>query len=724
MFQFPVAQALLVLALQQPNVTVAVSVDASADRHAISPLVYGVNFGDDAQAAALRWPVRRWGGNSTTRYSWQDDIANHASDWFFYNIESGPDPGTLPDGSAADVFIDATRAAGGEPIVTVPLIGWTPIDRVRRWGFSVDKYGPQQATECTVTGNPPWCQADAGNGNHPDGTPITGNDPHDTSREIGPDFVTGWMAHIAGRTGTAGQGGPRLFALDNEPDLWNSTHRDVHPTPLSYDEIWQRTVDYASAIKTQDPAALVMGPVPWGWCAYFWSALDGCSDGGPDLASHGGVHYLEWYLQQAHDYETAHGERLVDYLDVHYYPQASGVALSDDESAATSALRLRTLKSLYDPGYVDESWIGDCCGGIVELIPRMKAWIAQRYPGTKLAVTEYNWGNDDGPSSALAQAEALAIFGREGVDLATRWVSPAPDTRVEDAFRMYRDYDGAGSPVAGDSVRAVSADVDSLGAYAVAGSGTRLFLLLFNKATASLDADVASASPLHWRSRLWRFDPADRLASAGTALPSAGGLTLTLPARSATLAVTLLDFGDVPPSHPFYDFVMTVADDGVSVGCGGGSYCPDDAITRAQMAVFLLKAKLGASYSPPPATGSVFSDVPAGAFAAEWIEDLAGRGITAGCGGGRYCPDAPVTRAEMAVFLLKTSLGNGYGPPAATGTVFDDVHPGDFAADWIEDLAARAITGGCQASPPLYCPGNPNTRGEMAVFVTKAMDLP
>ncbi len=375
---------------------------------------------------------------------------------------------------------------------------------------------------------------------------------------------------------------------------------------------------------------------------------------------------------------------------------------------------------------MDESWIGSCCGGIVQLIPRMKAWIAARYPGTKLAITEYNWGNDGGESSALAQAEALALFGREGVDLATRWVSPAADTRVEDAFRMYRDYDGAGSPVAGDSVRAVSADVDQLGAYAVAGAGTRLFLLLFNKATASLDADVGSASPLHWRSRLWRFDPADRLGSAGAAMPAAGALTLTLPARSATLAVTLLDFDDVPTSHLFYDFVMTVADDGVSVGCGGASYCPDASVTRAQMAVFLLKAKLGANYAPPRATGTLFSDVPAGAFAADWIEDLFHRGITGGCGTGppRYCPDAPVSRAEMAVFLLKASLGSGYAPPPATGTVFDDVHPGDFAADWIEDLASRAITGGCQTAPPLYCPGDPNTRGEMAVFLTKTFSLP
>jgi hypothetical protein len=718
------ASVLLTLALRATSatVTVTVAVDPAANRRAIDPLIYGVSFGDDAQALALHWPSRRWGGNATTRYSWQDDIANHASDWFFYNIESQPDPGTLPDGSTADLFIDATRAAGGDVVLTVPLIGWTPTDRVRRWGFSVSKYGAQQQTECTLTGFPPWCQPDAGNGNHADGSPITGNDPHDTSREIGPDFVTGWMAHVAGRVGAAGDGGVRFFALDNEPDLWNSTHRDVHPTPLSYDEIWQRTVDYASAIKTQDPDALVLGPVPWGWCAYFWSALDGCSDGGPDLQSHGGVHYLEWYLQQAHAYEQSQGSRLVDYLDIHYYPQASGVALTDDESVA--ALRLRSVKSLYDPDYIDESWIGTCCGPTaVDLIPRMKSWIATRYPGTKLAISEYNWGGDTGISSALAQAEVLAVFGREGVDLATRWIAPDSGSRVEEAFRLYLNYDGQGAAVSGDSVSAVSSSVDDVGAYAVSGAGTRLFLLLFNKATADRDAVVSLPSPLHWRARLWRFDGADGLGSAGTTSPAGGSLTLTLPTYSATLAVTLADFDDVPVSNPFYDFVMTVADDGVSAGCGGGSFCPEAAVTRAQMAVFLLKASLGEGSAPPPATGMTFADVPASAFAAAWIEDLAARGITGGCGGGNFCPAAPVTRAQMAVFLLKTRLGASYAPPAATG-VFGDVPPGSFAAGWIEDLYHRGITGGCQASPLLYCPGAPNARGQMAVFLTKTFALP
>jgi hypothetical protein len=514
--------------------TITVAVDPGAARHPISPLIYGVNFGDDAQAALLRWPVRRWGGNAVTRYSWQDDTANRASDWFFYNLPNdNPNPQNLPDGSASDLFADATRAAAGEPLITVPTIGWTPIDRTRRWGFSVAKYGPQQATECTATGFASWCNPDAGNGIRQDNTPITGNNPQDTSRPVDPSFVTAWMGHLAGRTGTAANGGVRLYALDNEPTLWNSTHRDVHPQPTTYDELWQRTQQYAAAIKAQDPQAQVLGPADWGWCAYFFSAADGCQ-AGPDAQAHGNLALTPWYLQQVASYQAAHGVRLLDYLDVHYYPQAGNVALSDDESAATSALRLRSLKGLYDPSYVDESWIGQA----VDLIPRMKQWVAAELPGTRLAISEYNWGNDNGPSSALAQAEALAIFGREGVDLAARWVAPTPGSRVEDAFRLYLDFDGKGARVAGDSVQAISSAPDAVGAYAVAGAGSRLHLLLFNKDTVSRTVQVQVAGSPSAPLTLYEFDAANRFGQAGTAALAAGAVTFTLPPRSATLAVT------------------------------------------------------------------------------------------------------------------------------------------------------------------------------------------
>jgi S-layer homology domain len=146
-------------------------------------------------------------------------------------------------------------------------------------------------------------------------------------------------------------------------------------------------------------------------------------------------------------------------------------------------------------------------------------------------------------------------------------------------------------------------------------------------------------------------------------------------------------------------------------------------VTRAQMAVFLMKSKLGATEIPPPATGAVYADVPASNPFAPWIEQLAAFGITGGCGGGNYCPNNPVTRAQMAVFLLKSQHGSAYTPPPCTG-VFPDVEctpTAAFAVNWIEQLHAEGITSGCGGGN--YCPNSPNTRGQMAVFLVRTFGL-
>jgi hypothetical protein len=185
-----------------------------------------------------------------------------------------------------------------------------------------------------------------------------------------------------------------------------------------------------------------------------------------------------------------------------------------------------------------------------------------------------------------------------------------------------------------------------------------------------------------------------------------------------------VDFLDIPPSNGFHSFIIAVARNGVTAGCGGGNYCGLSAVTRAQMAVFLLKAAHGPTFVPAPCAG-LFTDVacPSG-FAVDWIEELSNEGITGGCGAGNFCPTTPVRRDQMAVFLLKASEGSSYAPPAATGTIFTDVPTSAFAADWIEDLYTRNITGGCLTNPLRYCPSNTNNRQQMAVFITKTFQLP
>jgi hypothetical protein len=179
-------------------------------------------------------------------------------------------------------------------------------------------------------------------------------------------------------------------------------------------------------------------------------------------------------------------------------------------------------------------------------------------------------------------------------------------------------------------------------------------------------------------------------------------------------------FDDVPVDYWAFSFIEKLLVSGITSGCGGGNYCPENIVTRAQMAVFLERGIRGSDYSPPAATGNVFLDVAASDFAASFIEQLFADGITGGCGNNNYCPDAGVTRAQMAVFLLRSKFGSAYVPPPANG-IFDDVPIGSFADAWVEQLAAEGITSGCGGGN--YCPDDPVTRAQMAVFLVRAFGL-
>ncbi len=553
---------LVVCATPLPAVaeTITVSVDLQADRHPVHPEIFGVSGSPDL--ARVAYPLVRWGGNATTRYNWQADIHNTASDWFFMNI---PDGNGTPAASALEALLASTLAAGSQALLTVSTIGWTPKpDQVKRWGFSVAAYGPQLQTECSYFGsNPPvWCTPDAGSGRcdpslnqtgHCNGDGIiVGNNPNDTSNATTGQDSSAWIAHLQQRFGNAKSGGVRYYALDNEPMLWNSTHRDVHPQPLTYDEIWQRTVEHASAIKSQDPGAKVIGPVTWGYCDLFGSAADDCIDG-TDRAAHGGTPFVKWYLQQVCSYQAQHGVRLVDYLDLHYYPQGADIVDFSDppngsETTAVSARRLRSLKELHDLNWGSESWLSDLGNSPPwhysrpNLIPRVRAWIDEACPGTGLSISEYNWGADNGASSALAQAEILAIFAREGVDLAARWIAPQTGSLVERAFRLFLNFDGAGSRVQGESVRATSVNADVLGAYAISQRGSRHFILLFNKATSSTTAAIDLGAGMSGRWQLHQFTAANDLALVASGNLEGTNIALAdLPPRSASLLV-LPDF--------------------------------------------------------------------------------------------------------------------------------------------------------------------------------------
>lgn len=554
-----------------PGGPVTVAVDPNRDRRPINPLIYGVNWADSTQLAAGLYTANRRGGNGTTRYNWLFDTSNRAFDYYFLNINEGG-----ANGAAADAFVSSTRGAGAAVVMTVP-IDQVAKSAARLPGFSTAKYGPQTGTECDVNPGVSGCAANGNGICDPNlnttlcpggarccnpagpavpGSPglryVAGNSPADTSvavdlhTHVG-DFVSHLVSGFGSAAGTGG-GGVRFYNLDNEPMLWNSTHRDVHPAPPGYDEVWAKGLAAAAEIKSRDAAAEVLGPETWGWCDFWTSAKDAAAGdclNGADRAAHGALPWPAWYMQRscASRLPAGHpaaGRLPVDWLDIHFYPQGNGVdglsgSQSAEDSAAVAAARLRSLKELYDPSWPSESWIADGAIKVVQLIPRMRAWRDAYCPEMKLALTEYRWGKDNTLSGALAQAEALAIFGREGLDMALRWVAPPAGSLAEAAFRLYRNYDRAGSQVSGDTVRAASSDVDGVGSYAVRAANGKLFVLLFNKDTVARSVTVTVAGGVTSNVDLWRLDGAG-LAAAGTLASTATGFAATLPARSATLA--------------------------------------------------------------------------------------------------------------------------------------------------------------------------------------------
>jgi len=421
------AKAAAAAVAAQPTRRVKLSVSCRAPGHAISPFIYGI-AGDDGDVPAT---ARRWGGNPMTRYNWQlGNAYNVAKDWYFENAKT----------KDYKEFLANNRRRHVPTALTVPMIGWVAKDTTSV-GFPTSVYGPQRAHDPN--------RPEAGDGMRADGVAVRPNSPTVTSVAAPPEMMQKWVAAIRAEDDKAHERSVKMYILDNEPNLWNSTHRDVHPDPLTYDELLDRTIKYGTAIRAADPQALIAGPAEWGWTGYFYSAADALigTTRRPDRRAHGDVPLIPWYLKQLHDHDRSSGTRVLDVLDVHFYPQENGV-YGPNSDAATAALRLRSTRSLWDPSYKDESWINDT----IRLIPRLKEWIAQNYPGLALSIGEYNFGGEQDMSGALALAEALGRFGVEGVDYAFYWFAPPKGSPAETAFRAYRNFDGKGGQFLGRSL--------------------------------------------------------------------------------------------------------------------------------------------------------------------------------------------------------------------------------------------------------------------------------
>ena len=306
------------------------------------------------------------------------------------------------------------------------------------------------------------------------------------------------------------------------------------------DEIKNKILDYAGKIKAVDPSALVVGPEEWGWSGYLFSGYDqqyGSTHGWsslPDRNNHGGADYLPWLLDQLRQNNTTTGKRLLDVFTVHYYPQ--GGEFSDDVSSAMQLRRNRSTRSLWDPNYVDETWINDR----VQLIRRLKNWVNTYYPGTQTGITEYNWGAENHINGATAQADILGIFGREGLDLAARWTTPASSTPTYKAMKMYRNYDGNKSTFGDTSVAATMSNPDTVAAFAAQRSADAVLtvMVIIKYLSGNTPATINLANfTSNGVAQVWQLTAANtinRLADIGLSGNSFG---ITLPPQSITLFV-------------------------------------------------------------------------------------------------------------------------------------------------------------------------------------------
>lgn len=443
-------------AMAAPARNVELSVDCRAPDHAISPYIYGV--AGDGDVFDLGATIRRWGGNPTTRYNFKINALNTGKDWFFENVKAGD----------YRTFLEENRKHGLASALTVPMIGWVAKDTTSS-GFPVSTLGPQQSTD-------QW-RPDAGNGMKKDGSPVRPGPPTQTSVSAPPALIRKWVEAIRASDRQTGARAVHMYILDNEPNLWSTTHRDVHPEPLTYDELLDRTIRYASAIREADPDAVIAGPAEWGWTGYFYSAADVAADihRAPDRRAHGDVPLVQWYLGKLRDYETKRGTKLLDVFDLHFYPQGGGVygtSATDD----IAALRLRSTRALWDSTYVDESWIHDT----VRLIPRMKEWVRDGNPRLAVSVGEYNFGGEQHLSGALALADALGRFGTEGIAYAFYWTFPPRNSPAFWAFRAFRNFDAKGGHFLDRSVPAKMTNDVSL--YASRDeTKTHLVLVTVNK---------------------------------------------------------------------------------------------------------------------------------------------------------------------------------------------------------------------------------------------------
>ena len=496
------------------------TVNATKNLQIISPYIYGVN--DQTKAALAHATITRIGGNRMTAYNWENNASNAGSDYQFENDDYlcgqvNCTPSHTTAGAFLKAVIDQSVAANAAVVVTVPIVDYVAADTspggdVRNSGsnYLQTRFKQNKPTKGSAFVYP----------------------PDTTDGFVYEDEMVSWL------TKTGEPNATLRFQLDNEPDLWSSTHAEVHPMAVTYAELAQRDVTYATAIKSVVPNAYVIGPVNYGWEGYvtLQNASDSQADGD----------FLSWWLDQMKAADAKAGKRIVDGMDLHWYPEATGGGtriIDDGTGAAEVAAREQAPRSLWDMTYNETSWIQQSLNGPIYLIPRMTQKIAQHYPGTNLSFSEWNYGGGTDISGAIASADVLGIFGVYGVEMATMWSLNGDESFTYAAFQAYRNYDGKGATFGDVSIDSTTTDVPDSSVYGSIASSdaSKLVVVAINKATTTKVAGIViEHSTVYTKAAVYTVTAAGGampVAAPGITAVATNAFSYTMPAQSISVIV-------------------------------------------------------------------------------------------------------------------------------------------------------------------------------------------
>lgn len=678
-----------VTALALGNQAVSIDVDALADRHPISPLIYGVDFPPSAayiqQTGAS---FVRWGGNASSRYNWKNFYANSANDWYFQDNgfqALGLGNSTADTGADSVLFAQTVAAAGADPLMTLPMLGWVAKGGPSYYSFSVQKYGPQCKTN-------PYL-ADDGDGLAPDcQTPITGNDPNDANVPLldapgandpaGAVYRSQWVAALAPAFGAA----PHFYDLGNEPDIWAGTHRDVHPAKATYAELRDDFVLEAGNLKTWDPQAIAFGPVSCCWW-YYWNSDAGAAD----KDAHGGLDFWPWWLNEVEWEGEIQGRRLLDVFDLHAYPELN-TPKAGTSAAAIDGEILAATRGWWDPTWSDtQSWIGTSSGVTSQQpnptaearLVRALAVAHEIDPELPISVTEWNFGlgltGADPIAVALADADAWGLLGRYGAYAAARWTAPDPNTEAPSVavLELFRNYDGKNDgfdPISvaanNDCATAPQQPYDCSTFAAVSAAGTQLTLLIVNKsAYDQLTAGINLANFTATQVAAYSVSAASP-AQITAAAPAAFSGSVIVPPYSATLLV----FSGQMSQQPV-DWSLNPAI--VMMPAGGSITLHPALLAGASGSVTLAGIQSDAGISGTIAQPSVTASQPGAiTIAAGATPGFYHFTVTAGDSSGATQTKSGIIEAGNPAATL-TAAGSGQTAPAgATVTLSVTVNPG------------------------------------------------